>query len=138
MNLSKKSVVALSAATALSGMLASCGTTEPYQPSAAARPDLARSGQDRQQLNYQLSSGKYGCELGEKLEIQHEAGVANRIQVNWQGKLHTLVRYDSFSGLPRYEDRNNGLMWIELPWKGVLMDTNSGRPLANECTVKSS
>jgi hypothetical protein len=139
MNKSKKSAVALSAVTALSGMLAACATTEPYQPSASARDEAPRAVQAKQQqLNYQLASGVYGCEFGETLEIQRLAGPANRIQVSWQGKRHTLQRYDSFSGLPRYEDRDNGLLWIELPWKGVLMDVNSGRPLANECKVTSS
>lgn len=136
MNKSIKSAVAL---TALSGMLASCTTTEPYKPTASPRheaPSVVQAKQ--QQLNYQLANGVYGCEFGEILEIRHLAGAANRIQVSWQGKHHTLQRYDSHSGLPRYEDRDNGLLWIELPWKGVLMDVNSGRPLANECKVTSS
>lgn len=139
MNRSNKSVVALTALTALTGMLASCATTEHHQPSAAARQEGSKvAPAKQQQLKYQLASGLYGCEFGETLEIKHLAGTANLIQVSWQGKSHTLQRYDSYSGLPRYEDRDNGLLWIELPWKGVLMDVNSGRPLANECKATSS
>lgn len=139
MNKSRKSIVALSAVTALSGLLASCTTTEPYQSNASGRHEPPKAaGAKQQQLNYRLASGVYGCEFGQTLEIQHVAGAAQRIQVSWQGKRHTLQRYDSSSGLPRYEDRDNGLLWIELPWKGVLMDVNSGRPLANECKVTSS
>ena len=87
-----------------------------------------------QQLKFQLSSGVYSCELGHRIDIQRSA---NLIKINWLGTSHTLQRYDSASGLPRYENRKNGLLWIDLPWKGVLMDTNSGQPLANECKLAS-
>ena len=82
------------------------------------------------QLKFQLASGVYRCELGQSVEIQRNA---NLIELNWQGSRHTLQRYDSSSGLPRYEDRQNGLLWIDLPWKSVLIDVKTERPLANDC-----
>lgn len=121
----------LTAVTALSGMLAACSTTGSQQASDAARQNGAKTRQN-QQLKFQLASGVYSCELGQSVDIQRNA---NLIELNWQGSRHTLRRYDSSSGLPRYEDRQNGLLWIDLPWKGVLMDSNKGRPLANECKM---
>ena len=117
--------------TALSGMLAACSTTGSQQTTDAARQESAK-GRQNQQLKFKLASGVYQCELGQKVEIQRNA---NQIELNWQGSRHTLQRYDSSSGLPRYEDRQNGLLWIDLPWKSVLMDSNNGRPLANECKM---
>jgi hypothetical protein len=128
MNGLKKSVVAV---VVLSALLTACATKEP-SAGVVARQDGARG---NQQLKFQLASGVYGCELGERVEIQRNA---NLIELNWQGHRHTLQRYDSSSGLPRYEDRQNGLLWIDLPWKSVLMDANSGRPLANECKAMKS
>lgn len=122
---------ALTAVAALSGMLAACSTTGSQQTSDAARQNGAK-GRQNQQLKFQLASGVYRCELGQSVEIQRNA---NLIELNWQGNRHTLQRYDSSSGLPRYEDRQNGLLWIDLPWKSVLMDSNNGRPLANECKM---
>lgn len=122
---------ALTAVTTLSVMLAACSTTGSQQTSDAARQNGAK-GRQNQQLKFQLASGVYRCELGQSVEIQRNA---NLIELNWQGSRHTLQRYDSSSGLPRYEDRQNGLLWIDLPWKSVLMDSNNGRPLANECKM---
>ena len=130
MNGLAKSAVALSA---VAGMMVGCATTEPPATPGVLDTEV-KSGQ---QLNFQLASGAYGCEYGQKLEIQRNVR-ANQIELQWQGKSHTLQRYDSTSGLPRYEDRQNGLLWIDLPWKGVLMDVNSGRPLANECKATRS
>jgi len=121
----------LIALTALSGVLAACSTTGSQQTTDAARKEGAK-GRQNQQLKFQLASGVYRCELGQSVEIQRNA---NLIELNWQGNRHTLQRYDSSSGLPRYEDRQNGLLWIDLPWKSVLMDSNNGRPLANECKM---
>jgi len=131
MNGLKKSVVALAA---LSTLLSACVTTEPLSANASTGSEGAKV----RQLDFQLASGVYGCELGRKVEIQRDGRNPNSIQLNWQGNRHTLHRLDSTSGLPRYEDRENGLLWIDLPWKGILMDTNSGRPLANECKARSS
>ena len=116
---------------ALSGLLAACATTAP-QPSTTATAADGRSSA-RQQLSLKLASGVYRCDENQRVEIQRDPRQANQITLNWQGRRHTLQRYDSESGLPRYEDRQNGLVWIDLPWKSVLMDSDNGRPLANEC-----
>ena len=114
---------------AFSCLLAACATTS-QQPSTAtaARQEGALS-----QLKLNLASGVYRCEENQRVEIQRDPRQADVITLNWQGQRRTLQRYDSESGLPRYEDRENGLLWIDLPWKSVLMDLHNGRPLANEC-----
>lgn len=125
----------LFAMTFLPAVLAACATTEPQ--SAAASASYHRSGKDKEQkqLNFKLASGVYRCELGQSVEVQRSSQNVNRIELGWLGNRHTLLRQDSSSGLPRYEDRQKGLLWIDLPWKSVLMDVNSGRPLANECKL---
>ena len=112
-----------------SSLLAACTTTSPPSSTATA----AGQGGARQQLKLNLASGVYRCEENQRVEIQRDPRRADVITLNWQGQRRTLQRYDSESGLPRYEDRENGLLWIDLPWKSVLMDLHNGRPLANEC-----
>ena len=113
-------------------LLAACATTAP-QPSTTSTTSAAGRDSARQQLSLKLASGVYRCEENQRVEIQRDPRQANQITLNWQGRRHTLQRFDSESGLPRYEDRQNGLVWIDLPWKSVLMDSDNGRPLANEC-----
>jgi hypothetical protein len=114
-------------------LLAACSTAAP-QPATATAAQQGRS-KTGTQLQFALASGVYRCELGQSVEIQRNAQNVNLIVLHWQGSRHTLERHDSTSGLPRYEDRQNGLLWIDLPWKSVLMDVRSGRPLANECKI---
>lgn len=122
----------LTAVIAFSSLLAACATTAP-QPLTTSTTSAAGRDSARQQLSLKLASGVYRCEENQRVEIQRDPRQANQITLNWQGRRHTLQRYDSESGLPRYEDRQNGLVWIDLPWKSVLMDSANGRPLANEC-----
>ena len=87
------------------------------------------------QLEFGLPSGEYRCERGERLQIRRELAntVNNRIQLGWKGGQYLLVRDPSDSGLPRFEDSASGLVWIDLPWKGLLLDGHTQKPLANEC-----
>ena len=118
-------------------MLTACATTD-GQPATSAPRKESSSNKQPQQLKFKLASGTYRCELGKKVEIQRDARNPDSIKVSWQGNRHTLQRYDSTSGLPRYEDRQNGLVWIDLPWKSVLMDAKTGSPIANECKAARS
>ena len=118
-------------------MLTACATTD-GQPATSAPRKESSSNKQPQQMKFKLASGTYRCELGKKVEIQRDARNPDSIKVSWQGNRHTLQRYDSTSGLPRYEDRQNGLVWIDLPWKSVLMDSKTGSPIANECKAASS
>jgi hypothetical protein len=125
-----KRLIKRSTLPVLAGLLVGCSTTG--QPTASAG-DGSRV--HPQQLKFQLASGVYRCELGRRVEIQRDVRNANLIGLNWKGTDFQLQRYDSASGLPRYEDRQHGLLWIDLPQKSVLIDVNSGQQLANECKV---
>lgn len=87
------------------------------------------------QFEFALPSGDYRCERGERLQLQREVAnaVNHRIQLAWNGGQYQLERDPSYSGLPRFEDVASGLVWIDLPWKGLLLDGRTQKPLANEC-----
>lgn len=97
----------------------------------------SRPAGDSAQLKLELASGTYRCEEGYKVDVRRDPRNAYQIEIGWQGARYGMLRNASYSGLPRYEDRSSGLVWIDLPWKGVLLDGNTGRPLANECKASS-
>jgi hypothetical protein len=102
----------------------------------SASPALAsRPGPSKHQLDFELGSGNYQCEYGVRIDVQRSPREQGAMQIGWQGKRYNLARDPSESGLPRYEDRGNGLVWIDLPWKGVLLDGRTNKPLANECNT---
>jgi len=117
-------ISSLPACIAFSLMLAACGTL----PKPSTPPHNS-------QLEFRLASGSYHCEHGVRVVVEREIRdrVTYRIIIGWNGKNYRLERDHSYSGLPRFEDSSSGLVWIDLPWKGLLLDGRSNRPLANEC-----
>lgn len=107
-------------------VLAAC-ETQPPRAAPAARSNA--------QLELKLASGNYRCEQGLRVKVDREVRnqVNTRIDIVWNGSGYRLERDYSYSGLPRFEDKANGLVWIDLPWKGMLLDGTNGKPLANEC-----
>ena len=104
--------------------LSACGTSPKPPPS-------SQTGQ----LELRLSSGSYRCENKVRVLVDREIRdrVTYRVIIGWNGNSYRLERDPSFSGLPRFEDSSSGLVWIDLPWKGLLLDGKSNKPLANEC-----
>lgn len=85
------------------------------------------------QLDFALASGLYQCEWGVSVDVLRDVARSDRILIGWNGGRYQLDRDPSSSGLPRFEDHANGLVWIDLPWKGVLLDGKTQKPLANDC-----
>lgn len=117
--------------------LAACSTS-PIAPSASTAPgvpDTPASGATNQQLEFKLASGTYHCELGRRVDVQRPSNNPNQILIGWTGKRYQLARNPSLSGLPRFEDERNGLVWIDLPWKSLLLDRETNKPLASDCKL---
>ena len=112
------------AAIVLALTLTACGTPAKPAPPAATG-----------QLELRLASGTYNCEQKVRLQVEREVRdrVTQRINLAWNGNRYRLERDPSYSGLPRFEDSASGLVWIDLPWKGLLLDGRNNKPLANEC-----
>ncbi|NLD68803.1 MAG: lysozyme inhibitor [Limnobacter sp.] len=77
--------------------------------------------------------GAFDCDLKRKVLIQEVPGTDRKVIVHWAGKDHTLDVVRTPSGALRYQSDASGLTWIIIPAKSMLLDTRSGRQLANDC-----
>ena len=114
----------LPALVAFSVILAACESPPKVPPSAQNR-----------QLELKLANGTYNCEHKVRIQVEREVleRVNHRITIVWNGSRYRLERDPSYSGLPRFEDGASGLVWIDLPWKSLLLDGKTNKPLVNEC-----
>lgn len=117
---------------ALPVLLAACAHEAP-QTADNSGINVTMSTVSSQQLDFALASGRYRCEQGISVDVQRDQTNPRKLQLRWGSGRYQLERENSESGLPRYEDANAGLVWIDLPWKSVLLDGRTGKPLASEC-----
>lgn len=117
------------ATIALSLVLSACGTSPP-----GSQPKSSQASQNPQ-LELALKSGIYTCEQKIRIKVERKnlQGLNRYVDIVWDGNSYRLERDRSYSGLPRFEDAAGDLVWIDLPWKSLLLDNKTGKPLASEC-----
>ncbi len=79
------------------------------------------------------SAVEFHCELGRKLTVYNSTANHQQIGLRWKNKLHRLDRVETKTGADRFENSKDGLVWIVIPSKSMLLDSRKGQQLANEC-----
>lgn len=125
---------------ALCMALASCSSPPPAPQASASQTSEAPISHRNGQLDLALASGNYSCEFGKNIKVEREyrEQVNYRIQLGWNGRSYQLERDNSLSGLPRFKDSAGKMVWVDLPWKGLLLDGKTSKPLANDCRSPGS
>ncbi len=80
-----------------------------------------------------LTGSQYNCELGNKFTVYKKSDDPSYINLQWRNKMHRMLRTATTTGADRYEDKQTGLVWINIPAKSMLLDIKKGSQLANEC-----
>jgi hypothetical protein len=93
---------------------------------------LVDEGDKEPDISASLST-EFNCELGNRLTIYRNEADNQHIAMRWNTKLLRMTRVATTTGANRFENSKNGLVWIDIPTKGMLLDSKKGRQLANEC-----
>jgi len=75
----------------------------------------------------------YQCEMGAKITVYTNAGDDQHIALKWGKRIHRLTRVTTETGANRFENHHYGLVWLDIPTKGILLDSKTGHQLANDC-----
>lgn len=79
------------------------------------------------------TSLEYKCELGNSVVLYSQETNDQVVNMRWKNRLYKLSRVETSTGANRYENEKAGLVWINIPSKGLLLDSLHGRQLANDC-----
>lgn len=79
--------------------------------------------------------GVYHCELDRRVDVRQVAEDLMSAVVQWDKQTYTLHAVGARTGALRYEDAASGLLWLVIGGKSMLLDTKTGKQLANECKV---
>jgi membrane-bound inhibitor of C-type lysozyme len=99
----------------------------------AAKKDAAVDEDDKEPDVSASATTEYHCDHGNTLTIYRNAEDDKHIALRWNKRLLRLNRVTTTTGANRFENSKNGWVWIDIPTKGMLLDSKKGRQLANEC-----
>ena len=78
-------------------------------------------------------TGTADCEFNQKVAVQPVEGKAGYFTVSHQGRHYRMVPRETSTGAVRLEDPANGLVWLQIPAKSMLMNAFRGQRLVDSC-----
>jgi len=98
-------------------------------PSSAKDPTMA--------IASQVQTGHFPCELGQSIDLKEVAGELGHYTLSLKGRVYAMVPMVSQTGAIMLEDVKNGLKWIQLSNKSMLLNSKLGQRMADECQSPS-
>jgi hypothetical protein len=80
-----------------------------------------------------MSPGLYRCDLDRQVRVRHVSRDQRSAVLTWNKRDYPLQAVPTTSGAMRFEDQISGLAWISIVEKSLLLDTRTGKQLANDC-----
>ncbi|MFM2344661.1 MAG: hypothetical protein RLZZ210_1272 [Pseudomonadota bacterium] len=80
-----------------------------------------------------LGTIEYKCEDNQKFTLLGKVDSDNNVTVNFAGSKVILTRVDTDTGANRFTNQDKGFDLVTMPSKSMLMNTKSGRRLADNC-----
>lgn len=77
--------------------------------------------------------GSIPCELGQTVELLPIEGMLGFFKLRHAKATYTVAPEETSTGAVRLEDRANGIVWLQLANKSMLMNQKLGRRMADEC-----
>ncbi|WP_050466116.1 hypothetical protein [Herbaspirillum chlorophenolicum] len=120
---------------AATAVLASCASDKmPVSDTKPVLPQIAKAPAASQPTwATQLVTGNFKCELGNKVELRMDGRVTDGVTLVWKGSSYMMSPVGTSTGAVRLENKSEGLVWIQIPAKSMLLNSKIGQQLANEC-----
>lgn len=96
---------------------------------AAALPALSA---DQVSTAERVLTGDIPCD-GQKVALQPVAGQPGYFRLGFKGRNYTVAPEATTTGAVRLEDKKNGLVWIQIANKSMLMNAKRGQRMADDC-----
>jgi len=111
----------------------------PVKRVAAAEPVVIEAPLTESELAVaaQVHVGALPCELGKVVRMELDATTPGFFRLHIDQQRYRLRPVESRTGAVRLEDPQQGVVWIQLANKSMLMSQKLGRRLADECAGES-
>jgi hypothetical protein len=80
-----------------------------------------------------VNTGKADCEFDQQVSVDAIDGKPGMFKVDFKKQSFTMVPEDTTTGAVRLEDKKNGVMWLQIANKSMLMNSKVGQRMVDNC-----
>ena len=81
--------------------------------------------------------GQSRCEFDQSVNVAAVPGQKGVFNVEFKGKSYLMVPEATTTGAVRLEDKKNGMMWLQIANKSMLMNSKIGQRMVDNCVHPS-
>ena len=98
---------------------------------------LAELSSEQQANADRVLTGTQSCEFNQTVSVEPHSESKGYFDVSFKGKKYVLAPEPTTTGAVRLEDKKNGLVWIQIANKSMLMNAKIGQRLIDNCVHPS-
>jgi hypothetical protein len=80
--------------------------------------------------------GKARCDMNESVQLTALPEQRGYFKLEYKGKAYIMAPEVTQTGAVRLEDKKNGLVWLQIPTKSMLMNHKLGQRMADNCLAQ--
>lgn len=82
-----------------------------------------------------VMTGTAQCEFNQSVSVDALKDKPGHFRVAFKGATYTMTPQETTTGAVRLEDRRNGIVWLQIPSKSMMMNQKVGQRMVDGCTV---
>lgn len=107
------------------------------KPAAPAQPSEPETlDEDRMAVVPRVMTGPSHCEFGRTVHVDPHPTLAGRFVLKSDKLQATMTPQPTTTGVIRLENSQQGLVWLQVPIKSMLMNAKAGQRVADACVHK--
>lgn len=113
-------------------------SARPHATSTAKGPALAAQAAEpisagQLEVAARVLTGAADCELNQRVTVRAMDGQPGLFTVSHQGRHYRMLPRETTTGAVRLEDPANGIVWLQIPTKSMLMNARRGQRMVDSC-----
>jgi hypothetical protein len=105
----------------------------PAAAAAVAAPAVLTAGQ--LEAAERVMTGTAKCEFGEEVQLTAEPEKPGHFVLRHKQRSYRMAPEETSTGAIRLEDKQQGIMWLQIPSKSMLMNSRIGQRMVDDCMM---
>ncbi len=80
-----------------------------------------------------VHTGRADCEFSQSVSVDPVPGQPGHFKVGYKNASYTMVPEETTTGAVRLQDKRNGVMWLQIANKSMLMNSKIGQRMVDSC-----